>query len=472
MMHVTPMNLIDHIRRALIAHNRHQILHRSVLKWNRENRFFQCHKCTHQWHSKKAAHHCPKCAILKPNTKTLDAFPNLAQDWHPTKNIMAPHQTSTLAMTKACWICHKCNFEWSATLYDRTQKGTGCPKCRRGRGSKGVVQDYPDMMRAWHWELNGDFDPSKLAAFSNKKVHWKCGQCDTVYQRLVGDQQLRHHCTRCTKRSKQPAVSTSVDLMCDWDPSNTLDPNETSLGSQHKVGWICSKCRFKWETRVFGRNKGSGCPVCARGGILPREMLSTNALLMAEIHPTQNDGIDPSAISLGSAKKIVWQCSKCQHIWKMTVHSRSRQQGGKCPCCRYRPLISQYPLLVQEWHPTKNGDNKPNMFHLGSSFRRTMSFPTTWVRYWNDEIRRYASGYHLYRLCGSALSALSNGRLRFISGHGKVQDVPFAILVRTPPDIMCCFESYVRLYEDSTGNRSTVSWENFHMLKQTSDTEQ
>eukprot|EP00757_Euglenozoa_sp_SAG-D1_P007986 gene7985-2797_t len=91
--------------------------------------------------------------------------------------------------------------------------------------------------------------------------------------------------------------------MCDWDPSNTLDPNKITLASNCTVRWICSKCQFKWETKPKNRLPGQGCLVCARGGHLPRKMLSSNASLMAEIHPTRNEGIDPSVISLGSTKK-------------------------------------------------------------------------------------------------------------------------------------------------------------------------
>ena len=59
-----------------------------------------------------------------------------------------------------------------------------------------------------------------------------------------------------------------------------------------------------------------------------------------------------------------WQCKKNEgHVWKQRI--LDRVENSSCPFCdRRRPsedynLATEYPDLAKQWHPTKNGNDRP-----------------------------------------------------------------------------------------------------------------
>jgi hypothetical protein len=58
-----------------------------------------------------------------------DKFPQIAEEWHPTKNgKLTPGMFKPGSNHKIWWKCPICNYEYEATISHRTN-GTGCPKC-------------------------------------------------------------------------------------------------------------------------------------------------------------------------------------------------------------------------------------------------------------------------------------------------------------------------------------------------------
>ena len=74
-----------------------------------------------------------------------------------------------------------------------------------------------------------------------------------------------------------------------------------------------------------------------------------------------------------SQKKVWWQCDK-GHEWQAEINGRANGVG--CPVCANRivvvgfnDLATTHPRLAAQWHPTKNGDLKPDMVTVGSRKR-------------------------------------------------------------------------------------------------------
>lgn len=73
---------------------------------------------------------CPYCADkLACNDNCLQTVnPDLAKEWHPTRNgTLTPNDVTTGAGKKVWWLC-KNGHEWQAVINDRSA-GNGCPYC-------------------------------------------------------------------------------------------------------------------------------------------------------------------------------------------------------------------------------------------------------------------------------------------------------------------------------------------------------
>ena len=72
---------------------------------------------------------CPRCAgkyAASDNLKVV--FPEVAKQWHPTKNgDLKPEGVAPASGKKVWWICEK-GHEWPAAVNGRTN-GSGCPMC-------------------------------------------------------------------------------------------------------------------------------------------------------------------------------------------------------------------------------------------------------------------------------------------------------------------------------------------------------
>ena len=70
---------------------------------------------------------------VSPEYNLAVLHPDVAAQWHPTKNgDLTPYDVTPGSGKKVWWKCEK-GHEWDATVGDRT-RGRGCPHCyKEGR---------------------------------------------------------------------------------------------------------------------------------------------------------------------------------------------------------------------------------------------------------------------------------------------------------------------------------------------------
>ena len=90
-------------------------------------------------------------------------------------------------------------------------------------------------------------------------------------------------------------------------------------------------------------------------------------------HPTLNGELTPFMFSPHSSVRVWWK-GKCGHEWDNPISSVSNGQG--CPYCSgqrvlkgFNDLATINPDIAKQWHPTLNGDKKPDMFTHGSGHK-------------------------------------------------------------------------------------------------------
>jgi hypothetical protein len=109
---------------------------------------------------------CPICAgkVVVPETSLATNFPDLALQWHPTKNgKLTPDKVTSGSNRKAWWRCNK-GHVWQAIINDRANKNRGCRICA-GRSTSLLEMRLFTELRSifsdvrWRSKVNGvEFD--------------------------------------------------------------------------------------------------------------------------------------------------------------------------------------------------------------------------------------------------------------------------------------------------------------------------
>ena len=123
---------------------------------------------------------CPYCANRKawPGDNDLaSVYPELAAQWHPTKNGALTPEMVTYGSDQNVWWQCGLGHEWKATVGNRATKGHDCPYCAGKKawpGFNDLATLEPQLMKEWHPFFNLGVSPETLRPGSGKKVWWKC----------------------------------------------------------------------------------------------------------------------------------------------------------------------------------------------------------------------------------------------------------------------------------------------------------
>ena len=120
---------------------------------------------------------------MEKKKSLAETHPELAKQWHPTKNGDLKLEDVTAGSNKKVWwflsydvpedypVEHlrgkHFDFEWECIIQSRTRKGTGCPFLSNYAVLKGfndLLTVRPDLAKEWHPTKNGSLTPRDVPA--------------------------------------------------------------------------------------------------------------------------------------------------------------------------------------------------------------------------------------------------------------------------------------------------------------------
>ena len=122
-------------------------------------------------------------------------------------------------------------------------------------------------------------------------------------------------------------IAIAPELKNEWDykKNHPFKPEKVIASSGKKFWWICkTNPNHLWQAppnrRVGTPNtKKNGCPLCP-GNSNPKKILSNLYPKIAKLwHPTKNNYLLPSQVSIGSGRVIYWRCLEKNHIWSQPI---------------------------------------------------------------------------------------------------------------------------------------------------------
>ncbi len=157
-----------------------------------------------------------------------------------------------------------------------------------------------------------------------------------------------------------------------WHPdkNGSLTPEKVTPGSRRRVWWICAR-GHEWKTKIIIRKKGCGCPKCgSKTATKEHNLMILRPDIAHHWHPVKNGSLTPENVTPVSKRKVWWECYK-GHEWVDVIRARTKYNND-CPYCfgidgcKEYNLSSFHPDIAYQWHPTKNGNLKPEDVSPGS----------------------------------------------------------------------------------------------------------
>ena len=250
---------------------------------------------------------CPFCSGRKVSEENnlQKLFPEIAKEWHPTKNgDLTPNDFTHATRKKVWWQCSE-GHSFETEVRNRTRRKMVCPHCPKNYASatNNLLLLFPEIAKEWHPTKNGKLTPSDVAPNTQNIAWWLCPKGHT-YDAKVNNR------TRYKKKSKCPyclgrRVGEDNNLLVlfpevakEWHPTKNgeLTPEQFVPGSKTKVWWLCPK-NHSYKTaiqRKTQKNNPTGCPHCSNQSSVPEiRILSELKWFFDEVkHRYKLDGLE------------------------------------------------------------------------------------------------------------------------------------------------------------------------------------
>lgn len=122
-------------------------------------------------------HYCGGNKVLEGFNDLASQNPELASEWHPTKNGDLTPRAINAKSGKKYWWLGKCGHEWESQLSNRDSSGAGCNVCAGKTvlaGFNDLASKMPSLVSEWHPTKNGDLRPTQVTVSANMKIWWMC----------------------------------------------------------------------------------------------------------------------------------------------------------------------------------------------------------------------------------------------------------------------------------------------------------
>ena len=327
--------------------------------------WWQCSK-GHAWVSTihvrtNRSHNCPYCSKKRASDdyNLMLASPELASEWHPTKNDrLTPEEVTPNSGKRVWWICKK-GHEWQNVISKR-YKGTGCQKCFS------LNVQNPELAKEWHPKKNGNLTPKDVYAGSGKKAWWRC-VVGHEWQATIASRNNGRDCPKCRPKSSRFELRLYCELLAifkDTENRRRIRGLECDiyipsleLGIDYD-GWYWHRNRFKQDLEKFQKLNQNGFRfIKIRDEGL--EPLSSDDIMYLE-DDNEITVVKKVLVKISVTYQLDTELTKSirRYLNRKTFHNNlyfnelihllPKPLPGKS-------LNDINPHLSKEWHPKKNG---------------------------------------------------------------------------------------------------------------------
>lgn len=346
--------------------------------------WWKCKKCGYEWQapasSRYKGHGCQACngSIVSPTNNLAMLAPELAEEWHPTKNgSLKPEDVAPYSDKKVWWKCNR-GHEWQASVSNRYQ-GRNCKQC-----SSELRTSFPEQCLIFYLS-------QKFNILSRNKINgWEVDILLPDYNIGIEYDGIAYHDRlklEDRERKKNNALKKAgIDLVRIKESykRNDVDGNVIYFLVNHKY----SNLEGAVKKLLVLLNKKTGVVTEDISLNIERDRIEIYGHYVgyikknsfAEKFPNllhfwnyeKNNGISPEMLTPYSNKRLWWHCPTCNGDWIESVINVAK--GNRCPFCSghrvlegFNDLKALYPQVSSQWDYEKNNGLTPEMFTAGSN---------------------------------------------------------------------------------------------------------
>lgn len=362
----------------------------------------------HAWNvspsNRRRGEQCPECAevqrsLTKSTPKTgqslADLYPDVAAEWHPTKN--APVTASDVnpgSKKRRWWQCATCGHEWLTDPDHRTRGGRRCSKCAyrsvaiskaTPKPGESLAEKIPELAAEWHPDKNGDLTPADVRPRGNASVWWRCRfghewkakvapravgigcpQCSIIgiserqtrleYELAAAGLPVEHDYSRIPVEGRRavkvdiaiPTLHVIVEYDGSYYHAKKARADRAQTAALESAGWTVLRVR-EIPLRPLGGNEIFVGPTEPIKSVTIKVLDSLAAIGIHALHKAEYIS-DPNEWGRSQANEALYQY-------------------------RAKSLASEFPSVAEEFDPAKNDGITPEEVHPGSQTKVLWTCP-------------------------------------------------------------------------------------------------
>ncbi|MGS7220164.1 zinc-ribbon domain-containing protein [Micrococcus luteus] len=374
-------------------------------------RWWQC-PAGHEWEISPAGRlskggaGCPYCSgrLATAETSLEVQRPDLASEWHPTKNApRTPRDVKPGTSATVWWIC-SAGHEYESRIANRAYLGRGCPYCsgqKIGYGND-LATKAPLVAAEWDHERNGSLTPADVTTGVQRRFWWSCTQGHSWRTTVASRVALGTGCPECGAgwRRSRPEIALQFELAHLLPAAVVGDRHVQTADKDFRVDVLCPELKVAveydgnhWHMDTFERDLAKTQALVEAGWVTVR--VRQNPLPLTGPHDVPCENGDPAVYPmtvrvmtslLEEAAAVPTDHPIHAHLDDLRMRLETYVDGGTAraveeaeretrahhvdrpkrdpfaPPPRPKPGRSLAELslaIAAEWHPSKNGGLTP-----------------------------------------------------------------------------------------------------------------
>ena len=319
---------------------------------------------------------CPYCSghrVLSGFNDLATIVPKSLSEWDYKKNNIKPTEIYVGSTRNAFFVCPQ-NHKYQMVIRDYA-KGYNCPICSNRIIKKGF-NDFASfderLLKEWDYEKNGKLKPTDISYKSIEKVWW-VGECGHRWQASVNSRtMLKTNCPICAE--ERHASISEKSILFYIINSNKYDKvlenyKDEIIKLELDIYIPSSKVAIEYDGERWHRDieKDLRKDLMCQENKIKLIRVRENGCPSYESPSIKINLINNNNDGLEQGIKEVLKILNIKGISVDIVRDTPQILGMINFMIKENSILTLYPKLAKEWHPTKNGNLMPKHTKPGSN---------------------------------------------------------------------------------------------------------